>query len=397
MSITVAQIVGQDPAPLASAGYSGGTWLDGINDTFLTAGVLVGVALLAVLLHAVIFAIAAKAAQRTPLKGDEVVVHKLRGPARIILTVLAVQFVMPSMPMLDAVRLPLRHAFSLTLTLAVTWFLVQLIRAAALMVMDQYDVGVEDNLAARRVHTQLRVLARVLSAVAGIIGIGVALTTFPTIRQLGTSILASAGIAGVIVGLAAQKVIANFLAGLQIAFAGPIHLDDVVVIDGEWGRVEEITATYVTVKIWDERRLIVPFTRIIDQPFANWTRTKSQILGTVYIHADYTVPIQPLREELTRIVEASPNWDKRVCGLVITDARSDTIELRALVSARDGSKAWDLRCEVRERLIGFLQREHPECLPRTRVVVQPGLADGTRQPGIFGAPAPARQEDPRRG
>lgn len=366
---TPALTTGQPPARSLLESAIAGSSLEGLTHALVVAGTLAGVALLVVILHAVAFTIARRAAERTPLKGDEVLVRKLRGPSRIVLIALAIQFTMPSMTMPDAVRLPLRHALSLMLILAVTWLVIQLIRAFAALVMDQYNVEAEDNLAARRVHTQLRVVARVLGVVAGIIGVGIALTTFPSIRQVGASILASAGIAGVILGLAAQKVLANFIAGLQIAFTEPIHLDDVVVIDGEWGRIEEVTTTYVVVKIWDERRLIVPFTRIIDQPFTNWTRTKSQILGTVYLHADYTVPVEPLRAELQRIVEASPHWDKRVCGLVVTDARPETLELRALVSARDGSKAWDLRCEVREKLVTFLQREHPDCLPRTRVIL----------------------------
>ena len=339
-------------------------------------GVLLGAALCAIVAHWIIFAIAKRAARKTPIEEDELVVHKLRGPMRVVMAALAVQFVMPGTPMPDAVRLPLRHALSLVLILSVTWAIIQLIRAAAMIVMARYDLDVEDNLEARKAHTQLRMLSRVLSVVAGVIGVGVALTTFPAIRQLGASILASAGIAGIIVGVAAQKVIANFLAGLQIAFTGPIHIDDVVVIDGEWGRVEEITTTYVVVKVWDERRMIVPFSRIIDQSFTNWTRTKSQILGTVFLHADYTVPVDELREELQRVVEASPHWDKRVCGLVVTDAKPETVEIRALVSAKDGSKAWDLRCEVREKLIAFLQREHPGCLPRTRVELKNAPAVG---------------------
>lgn len=339
----------------------------GAAGALTVVGVLVVAAALAWAVHWVVFRIAMRAARRTPLEGDEILVERIRGPVRIVAMVLAVQFVMPSLPMADAVRTPVRHALSLVLILAVTWLAIGLIRAGAMVVMSRYDVDVADNLEARRVHTQLRVLSRILSVVAGIVGVGVALTTFPAVRQLGASILASAGIAGLIIGFASQKMLANFIAGLQIAFTGPIHLDDVVVIDGEWGRIEEITTTYVVVRIWDQRRMIVPFSRIIDSAFTNWTRRESEILGTVFLHVDYSAPLGAIREEVARIVEASPHWDKRVCGMVVTDARPDTLEIRALVSARDGSKAWDLRCEVREKLIDFLQREHPGCLPRRRV------------------------------
>ncbi len=333
----------------------------------LVVGVLVSAALAALVLHAVVFFLGARAARRTPFRADEILIGRLRGPSRVILPALAVQFALPALDLPPGAAQPLRHALSLVLIVAVTWLAIQVIRAAGELVMARYDMQVSDNLQARRIHTQIRVLVRIVAVVLGVVGVGVALTTFPAIRQLGASILASAGIAGVIVGFAAQKVLGNFLAGLQIAFAGHIHLDDVVVINGEFGRVEEITTTYVVVKVWDERRMIVPFTRIIDQPFTNWTRETSQVLGTVFLHADYSLPIQPLREELDRIVNASPHWDRRVAGLVVTDARPETIELRALVSAADASKAWDLRCEVRERLIGFIQREYPECLPLTRV------------------------------
>jgi small-conductance mechanosensitive channel len=193
------------------------------------------------------------------------------------------------------------------------------------------------------------------------------LMTFPQIRQLGASLLASAGVAGIVLGLAARPTISNFIAGLQIALTQAIRLDDVVIVQGEWGRIEEITTTYVVVRIWDQRRLIVPFSQFIDQPFQNWTRTGAEILGTVFIYADYTVPVQAVREKLEGIVKGCPNWDGRVVGLQVTDARERTVELRALVSAADSSKAWDLRCEVREQLIRYLQESYPESLSRTRV------------------------------
>lgn len=371
-----AEPAGPGLAEMLDAGLSA----DGLTHALTVTGVLLGVALVAVVAHAVIFWIAARAAKRTPFNGDEILVYKLRGPLRVVAAVLAVQFLLPGVEMADAARITLRHGLSLVLILAVAWMVIQLIRAGAAIIMARFDVTVEDNLHARQIHTQVRVLSRILAVVAGVVGVGVALTTFPAIRQLGASILASAGIAGIIIGLAAQKVLSNFIAGLQIAFAGPIHIDDVVVIDGEWGRIEEITTTYVVVRIWDERRMIVPFTRIIDQPFTNWTRRTSQILGTVFLHTDYTVPVQDVREELQRIVEASTNWDKRVCGLVVTEAGPETLQLRALVSAHDGSKAWDLRCEVREKLIDWMRERHPEALPRSRVEL-----DDRRD-----APAPVR-------
>jgi small-conductance mechanosensitive channel len=200
------------------------------------------------------------------------------------------------------------------------------------------------------------------------------LMVFESVRQFGTSILASAGIAGIIIGFAAQRSISTLLAGFQIALTQPIRIDDVVIVENEWGRVEDISLTYVTVRIWDLRRLILPISYFIERPFQNWTRTSADILGTVFLHVDYTVPLQPLRDELDRILAASPLWDGKVKVLQVTDAKPQTLELRALASAADASAAWDLRCEIREKLIAFLQTHYPASLPRVRAELQPAGA-----------------------
>jgi small-conductance mechanosensitive channel len=211
--------------------------------------------------------------------------------------------------------------------------------------------------------------------------------TFPGLRQIGASLLASAGVVGVVAGIAARPVFGNLIAGLQIALTQPIRLDDVVIIEGEWGRIEEITATYVVVKIWDERRLVVPLQWIIQNPFQNWTRTGSQLLGTVMLWMDYSVPLAPLRAELQRVCEEAPEWDGRVAMMQVTEANERAVQLRALVSAADASKTWDLRCRVREALIDFLQRERPEALPRVRAQMDQGAEhDASRSP----APPPLR-------
>jgi small-conductance mechanosensitive channel len=189
---------------------------------------------------------------------------------------------------------------------------------------------------------------------------------FEQVRGLGTSVLASAGVLGIVIGFAAQRTIANLFAGFQLALTQPIRIDDVVIVEGEWGRIEEITLTYVVVRIWDLRRLILPLSYFIERPFQNWTRREADILGTVFLYADYTIPVDALREELKRIAAQSPNWDGKVCGLQVTDATEQTIELRSLVSACDASKAWDLRCEVREKLIAFVQKNYPASLPKVR-------------------------------
>jgi small-conductance mechanosensitive channel len=200
-----------------------------------------------------------------------------------------------------------------------------------------------------------------------IAGVSMALMTFPGARQVGASLLASAGVLGIVGGLAARPVFSNLIAGLQLALAQPIRIDDVLIVNGEWGRVEEITGTYVVLKIWDERRLIVPLQWFIENPFENWTHTSSQILGTVFLYLDFATPVAPLRAELKRLVEGAPEWDGRVCGLHVTDASERAMQIRILVSAGSAGKAFDLRCKVRESMLAFVAREYPDCLPRIRM------------------------------
>ena len=195
---------------------------------------------------------------------------------------------------------------------------------------------------------------------------------FEQVRSLGASVLASAGVVGIIIGFAAQRTIANLFAGFQLALTQPIRMDDVVIVENEWGRIEEITLTYVVVRIWDMRRLIVPLSYFIEQPFQNWTRQAADILGTVFIHTDYTISVPALREELKRIVAQSSHWDGKVCVLQVTNATERSLELRALASSADASKAWDLRCEIREKLVGFVQKNYPARLPKVRAEFEHG-------------------------
>lgn len=206
--------------------------------------------------------------------------------------------------------------------------------------------------------------------------IAAALMMFDRVRSLGASVLASAGVIGIIVGFAAQKTIANLFAGFQLAMTQPIRIDDVVIVENEWGRIEEITLTYIVVRIWDLRRLIVPLSYFIERPFQNWTRVESGILGTVFLYTDYAAPVDVIREELKRVVAQSPHWDGKVCGLQVTNTTDRSVELRALASAGDASKAWDLRCEIREKLILFVQQNYPDSLPRIRADMR---ANSTRE------------------
>ena len=220
-------------------------------------------------------------------------------------------------------------------------------------------------------------LVAVVSGLAGafvvvsILAIGVALMTFPTIRQIGASLLASAGLAGLVVGMAMRPTLSNLLAGIQIALTQPIRLQDAVIVEGEWGWIEEITTTYVVVKIWDLRRLILPLTYFVEKPFQNWTRTTAMLLGSVYLYVDYSVPVDELRAELQRILKSTEMWLGEVCVLQVSDAREHTLELRALADAKDSGTAWDLRCLIREKLIAFIRDHYPHALSRARVELEP--------------------------
>lgn len=356
----------------------------------LAVAVVVGLAL-----HRLAFWLAARTVRRTPWRLDDELLRRLKRPSRLIFPLLAMQVVLPAAAALgEAGSGFLRHLFGLGAIAAITWLLAALAGVGGELLKARHRVDIEDNLEARRIHTQITVLERTLQVALIAVGVAVALMTFPRVRELGASILVSAGFAGLAVGLAARPVLENLIAGLQLAFSQPIRIDDVVIVDGEWGRIEEITTTYVVVRIWDERRLVVPFSKFISESFQNWTRRSADILGTVFIHADYTVPVEAVRGELCRLVEGHEKWDGRVCGLQVTDATEDTVRLRALVSAANSADAWDLRVWVREKLIDFLQREYPECLPRSRVRLE-GRGQTAGESERAGAEGSERQAESR--
>lgn len=309
-------------------------------------------------------------AARSDNTWDDVMLPLAGKAVRRLLPLLALILAAPALAGSPGLEQVFRNAMSLLLIGVLAFILFQAVDAAAAIVLGQYRIEGRDNLRARSIHTQVLVLKKVAVTVIGIFTLASMLMVFESVRQFGASILASAGIAGIIVGLAAQRSIATLLAGFQIALTQPIRVDDVVIVENEWGRIEDITLTYVVVRIWDLRRLVLPITYFIEQPFQNWTRTSADILGTVFLQVDYTVPLDAIRAELTRILEASPSWDRRVNGVQVTDAKEHTLEVRALMSAADASLAWNLRCEVREKLIGFILREYPDSLPRFRASLE---------------------------
>jgi small-conductance mechanosensitive channel len=267
----------------------------------------------------------------------------------------------------SAVNWVLHRTVLVWITLAVAWFCVHGVYLVGDIVSSYADIGAKDNLRARRISTGMRIIQRMFIAVIWFVAAGAVLTSFSEVKQFGVSMLASAGLAGIIIGFAAQQALRTVFAGIQIALAQPIRLEDEVIVEGEWGWIEEINLTYVVVRLWDQRRLVVPVTHFIDKPFQNWTMTTAELLGTVMLYADYLVPVQEIRDELERILAASPLWNRKVWALQVTDTKERAIELRALMSANSASSLWDLRCFVRERLLDFLQRRFPDSLPRTRV------------------------------
>ena len=315
-------------------------------------------------------------ASKTESRIDDLLVPLFTRSLRLAVPVIAVFFALPLLNLPAGFDSVIKTGSSILIIGLVSWVLCQMVFTVEKFVLNQYDIGVADNLRARAVYTQVMVLKKALLVIIGIFTAASILMLFEGVRRFGTSILASAGIVGIIVGFAAQRTIANLFAGFQLAMTQPIRIDDVVIVEGEWGRIEEITLTCVVVRIWDLRRLVLPINYFIEHPFQNWTRVSADILGTVFIYADYTVPVEEVRREFRRVVEQSPNWDKKVCGLQVTNATDRIVELRGLASAADASKAWDLRCEVREKMIDFLQRQYPHSLPKVRAI-----AETTTTPG----------------
>ncbi len=337
---------------------------------------LVAVAI-ALLVHRVAYLVLLRATGPAPVL--QAMVRECQKPTRLLLPVLALQLVWQAAG--DDMRfIPgIRHLNGLLLIASVTWLALAAIAGLADGIIAQHPSDVDDNLQARRIQTQARVLSRSAMLMVVIAGAAMMLMTFPGAKQVGTSLLASAGVIGIVAGLAAKPVFSNLIAGLQIALAQPIRIDDVLIVQGEWGRVEEITGTYVVLKIWDDRRLIIPLQWFIENPFQNWTRTGSQLLGSVFLNVDFRMPVAPLRAALEKLMPGYPEWDRRFFNLQVTDVTEKTMQLRVLCTSQSSSKAFDLRCKVREDMIAFMQAEYPQYLPTTRILNEKDVASGAVQ------------------
>jgi len=344
-------------------------------------GTLLGLAWLLARIARTLEALLQTFASHTDANWDDVLLPFAGQALRLILPMLALILGAPALVVSDGAREIVQNAVSLALIGAIGYVLVQFVNAMAKLVLQRHRIDVADNREARGIYTQVTVLKKIAVGVIALFAIASMLMVFQPVRQLGTAMIASAGVAGIVIGFAAQKSLGTLLAGFQIAMTQPIRIDDVVIVEGEWGRIEEITLTYVVVRVWDLRRLVVPITYFIEKPFQNWTRTSADILGTVFLQVDYGVPVDALRGELTRILEASSNWDRKVNVLQVTDAKERTLELRALASSSDASKSWDLRCEMREKLVAFVQKNYPGSLPRVRTEIERVPRRGSAIPG----------------
>ncbi|HYC16826.1 MAG TPA: mechanosensitive ion channel family protein [Pseudolabrys sp.] len=291
-----------------------------------------------------------------------------RGLSRLALLILAVMIAIPVAPLRPDIAELLSRLLGIAVIGLIGWAAIIALHIAADLYLRRFRLDIDDNLLARKHNTQVRVLARSIDVLLVMLTLGAALMTFPAVRQYGLSLFASAGVAGIVVGLAARPVLSNLMAGVQLAMTQPIRLYDAVVVENEHGTIEEITSTYVVVKLWDLRRMIVPLTYFIEKPFQNWTRETSALVGSVIIYVDYAAPVDIIREKLNEILKCSGKWDGKTTALQVTDFTQGTMELRCLMSARSAAQTFDLRCEVREKLVEFLQKEHPEALPHSRQI-----------------------------
>jgi small-conductance mechanosensitive channel len=303
------------------------------------------------------------------------ILKRISGPAQLALCLAAVAFVLPFAPFEDPWRGDLSHGFAVAVIALIGWISIRMVDIAAARYLQRFRLDSDDNLLARKHVTQVRVFKRVLDTLVIIFAVSTALMTFDSVRQYGVSLFASAGAAGLIVGLAARPLLSNLIAGVQIAITQPIRIEDAVIIENEWGWVEDIASTYVVIRLWDWRRMVVPLSYFIEKPFQNWTRDAQSLIGAIILHVDFGADVPRIRRKLEQAARVSRLWDGAVVNLQVVDTHPRSIELRALVSARNAPQSWDLRCEIREKLLAFIRDEMPEAFPRDRSLAQLEIGD----------------------
>ena len=293
-------------------------------------------------------------------------VERVRALSRLAFVTIALGLVVPALDLSATTAGWIEGVLRFIFVVLIGWMAIIAVDVGVTVYLLRFRIDTADNLLARKHVTQMRVLKRVISTLLGVFTAGAALMTFSEVRQVGVSLFASAGVAGIVAGLAARPLLSNLIAGIQLAVTQPIRVEDVVIIENEYGNVEEITSTYVVVRLWDLRRMVVPISYFIEKPFQNWTREGAALIGSVLLYLDYTAPIERIRAEAAEIAERSKLWDRKVFGVQVTDAKERTIEVRILIGAANAPAAWDLRCEMREKLIAFLREEFPTALPHGR-------------------------------
>ncbi len=334
-------------------------------DPILSILILLLAFALGLLLHKIFYRILTRLTEKRELFWRSLV-QRTRRPLRLAVLTWTLSLGVVLAPLNSAQESFLRHVLLLCFIVLLGWMARTALHIWTTVYLRRFKLDAEDNLLARKHVTQSRIMERVAATAIIALTLSAALMTFPAVRQYGVSLLASAGVAGIVLGLALQPVLKNLLAGIQLAITQPIRIDDALIVEGEWGNVEEITATYVVVKLWDWRRMVLPLSYFIEKPFQNWTREGASLIGSVMIYLDYTVPVAAIRQKVEEIAAASPLWDRQVAGVQVTDFRETVMEVRILVSASNAGRAFDLRCEVREKLIDFIQRDYPGALPRVR-------------------------------
>lgn len=337
--------------------------LDFAPDAIVAAVLFLTAILVAWIIHAIAWRVLVRlAGERHPFARQTLISTK--GLTRLALMLFALMVTLPTAPLANEIRSALGKALLVAAIILIGWAAIAMVTMVASLYQQRFT-GEDDRQARKRV-TQIGILKGAAITLLILLTAGAALMTFDSVRQFGVSLFASAGVAGLIAGFAARPVLSNMIAGMQIAITQPISLNDIVIVEGEWGHIDEITGTYVVVLTWDLRRLIVPLTYFIEKPFQNWTRGSTNLLGAVVFYVDYTVPVDRVRVKVEEIVKASSRWDGKVVNLQVTDAKVDALELRALASAANAADAWDLRCELREKLIAFLQSDYPQAFPKRR-------------------------------
>ena len=342
----------------------------------ITPVTIVVAIVLALIAHRAVFLAIERATPRRLMILRHTLIQRVKTPALYMLPALAVFAAIPTLPLPDRTLRVLDYVSGLGAIAIIGWAVTIAVSMLEDIVTAHYRIEERDNLRARQIKTQSQLLRRVANVIVIVVTAGLMLMSIPTVRHLGVSLFASAGIAGIVIGMAARPALTNLIAGLQVALTEPIRLDDVVVVEGEFGWIEEIGTSFVIVRLWDKRRLVVPLSYFMEKPFQNWTRKSADLLGPVFLFTDYRVPLDEMRAELDRILAATPLWDKQVKVLQVTDATDKAMQLRVLVSAQDSSALWDLQVLVREKLIQWLQRNHPDSLPLLR---HADVADGRRR------------------